>query len=596
MFKFGGIFSGHEQKGAETILTTDSEREPARSEQLSSLACGDFSSQAEEIELVQQEHSPCVELEGELLELWNVWKENEPPPLLALADARSPGALLMDPETLEMERVRIKLKLLKHARLRTKLLQSAQTQEQPASISPLCLCMKSKNRHMAWLFVFPGVGDAPCLKEESVRSVLAKEAVTSGIDPAAIQLALDPADHFSLLPCAVGTAPIEGKDGSIIEHFPREVENKVILNEDDTADYRAQSYVQVVHENELICDIIPPVSGENGINVDGTPSKPKQVHAARVPKGPGLKFSDDGLHLLTARAGYLEYVHDCFQVQPVLDIAGDVDYSTGNVNFPGNVHVRGNIREGFQVIAAGSLMVDGLVEGAEVEVGSDLIITHGVVGNNAATLACGGILRAKFLENCTVYSRKAIFADSIITSKVCSDESITVTSGHGSIIGGAIVAGTTVQAKILGARSGRETVLILGERPYLEQVLLEIDQQVAENEEKQDQIKKKRFQILHLDRSLTPTERKERLSKLNDAMKPLEEAHASLLQSRQEYESPDIDLNACSVQSASIYPNTRISIGPDLWVIDTEQTSFQAKYPKEEPSAPADLPMSAPSI
>ncbi len=166
---------------------------------------------------------------------------------------------------------------------------------------------------------------------------------------------------------------------------------------------------------------------------------------------------------MATQSGHLEYANEGFQVRPVLEINSDVDYSTGNIDFPGDVHIHGDVRENFEVRAKGNIVVDGIVEAATIVAGGDLLISRGVVGDERALLRSKGNLRVKFLENCKVYAKASVYADSIITSQVYSDETICVTSGRGSIIGGELSAARMIQAKLLGARSGRETHLTLGE-------------------------------------------------------------------------------------------------------------------------------------
>ena len=54
--------------------------------------------------------------------------------------------------------------------------------------------------------------------------------------------------------------------------------------------------------------------------------------AATVPKGRNTVLSEDGTVLLAARTGRVEFNGRGFQVKPVLEIGGNVDYSTGNIN------------------------------------------------------------------------------------------------------------------------------------------------------------------------------------------------------------------------------------------------------------------------
>ena len=71
--------------------------------------------------------------------------------------------------------------------------------------------------------------------------------------------------------------------------------------------------------------------------------------------------------MIAARSGHLEFANNAFHVRPVLEIKGDVDYGTGNIDFNGDVHIFGDVREGFDVRATGTIIINGLVEAATVE-------------------------------------------------------------------------------------------------------------------------------------------------------------------------------------------------------------------------------------
>ena len=99
------------------------------------------------------------------------------------------------------------------------------------------------------------------------------------------------------------------------------------------------------------------------------------------------------MRLIATQDGHLTFAHEAFQVSPLLEIQGDVDYSTGNIDFSGDVHICGDVRENFTVHAQGTVTVDGLVEAATVEAGGDLVIARGVVGDGRALLKSNGCVR-----------------------------------------------------------------------------------------------------------------------------------------------------------------------------------------------------------
>ena len=67
-------------------------------------------------------------------------------------------------------------------------------------------------------------------------------------------------------------------------------------------------------------------------------------------------------------------------VSDVYDVPDDVDNSTGDIEFNGSVVVHGNVRTGFCIKCGGNIEVYGVVEGADLDAGGDIILHRGVQG------------------------------------------------------------------------------------------------------------------------------------------------------------------------------------------------------------------------
>ena len=70
-----------------------------------------------------------------------------------------------------------------------------------------------------------------------------------------------------------------------------------------------------------------------------------------LPQGRNTEISEDGTQLLASIAGSVEFTGRSFQVKPVLEISGNVDFSTGDLDFLGDINICGNVLSGFTVRA-----------------------------------------------------------------------------------------------------------------------------------------------------------------------------------------------------------------------------------------------------
>ena len=130
--------------------------------------------------------------------------------------------------------------------------------------------------------------------------------------------------------------------------------------------------------------MVHPTEGEPGYTVLNQEIPAKSGKAVPLPKGRNTEINAEGDALVALMAGHVEFTGHNFQVKPVLDIAGNVDFSTGNIKFLGDVNIKGDVLTGFTVRAMGSIWVGGVIEaGSTVEAGGDLTVVKGILGDGS---------------------------------------------------------------------------------------------------------------------------------------------------------------------------------------------------------------------
>lgn len=541
----------------------------------------------EEAPIISIEVLDEIRVQGALRELWQEWSEDSPPDI-SLLGGKTAEELHLTPQRMEQEHQRLSTQLEEDAKKRLKTIAQARekakqefqkeqerlaklreeagaqdsaqepAQLQQPSLDAVCRVYVSKDKLNAWSIAFPPIGDGKELAGDTIGSVLEKSGVTVGIDSQIVADYFKKPSYFQMFPIAVGTPVIEGEDGKVTDRFARTVSKEVKMDENGIADYRAMSYAQMVHKGDVICDIIPPKAGTAGMRLDGKAIEPKAVHAAKAPSGVNTVLSEDGLQLLAAMDGHLEYVNGAFQVRSLLEITGDVDYSTGNIDFPGDVHITGDVRENFVVRATGSITVDGIVEAATVESGGDLTITRGVVGDNRAFLKSRGCVRAKYLESCEIYAAKSVFADCIMGSRIFSDESINVIGGRGSIVGGSLTAAVSIKANMIGAQSGRRTELCLGEMAFTQHELQSMAEKTEKMEAEETELEAECSRLESAGNAGEAARSRSRLSVLRLKMR-------KLAAKREQLEQVSADISKCKLESGIIYPVTVLTMRSQSW-------------------------------
>ena len=87
--------------------------------------------------------------------------------------------------------------------------------------------------------------------------------------------------------------------------------------------------------------------------------------------GRGFDKSVDGLTYTAAIDGKIERHKNRIIILPILEINGDVDVGTGNIDFVGDVVIHGSVKTGARIRAAKSITIDGVCEGCVLEAGND---------------------------------------------------------------------------------------------------------------------------------------------------------------------------------------------------------------------------------
>ena len=525
------------------------------------------------------ESAVYVQIEATLRQLWKMWGGNELPPALSLTEGLDESRIKLDYQQLKRESERIAALLEKDAKLRLREIEQAQVKELDG-VAAQCSVYLSWDRMIAWLFVFPPVGQGGGNLMERVGKALQERKVVNGINAEAMVRIAQTPPYFQLIPIAVGTPAIQGVNGSVTPLFEKTLPREVKIDETGRADYKYTNYVRQVMKDDTICEITLPVPGTAGLRVDGTVEEPKPVKPAKVPKGVNTVVTEDGLRLVATMDGHLEFTNQCFQVRPVLVVKGDVDYEFGNIQFTGDVHIQGDVRENFSVSATGSVSIDGLVEAATVEAGTDVLITRGVVGDNRALIRSGGCVRVKYLENCVVYAKDGVYADCIMNSQIFSDSVIEVCTGRGSVIGGAMTAAQTIRAKMIGAESGRRTDLTLGTYPYVQNELINIEEDIEANRMERDELNRT-LAHLELQQGLEGSSAKlakarMRRSVLDIKEKQLEGRRAKL----EEVTLPDV--TRCKLEADAIYVGTSLTVHDAVWKAPKTLIHCRILYDPEE--------------
>jgi uncharacterized protein (DUF342 family) len=303
--------------------------------------------------------------------------------------------------------------------------------------------------------------DAPAQVQKLVESLAALQ-VTHGVDREALERAVEEARASGRpvpdVVVARGRPPVDGRETDY--RLLIDSERKVgTVREGDRIDFREAETVKNVAHGEALAEVIPAVEAVAGFRIDGNPLR-AQVQRASGPKpGDNTAPSEDGTRIVAAADGMVVLKGNQFHVVDEYLIQGDVDYRTGNIRASGSVHVRGQVKPGFQVHAGKDVDVLEDVEEAVLEAGGDVKVVGGIMGNSR--VLAGGNLGARYLLNSHVEADLDVDVKLSVTNcRVYSKGKVRVLGTPGAILGGEVNAARGLEARAVGSETAKTHVAV----------------------------------------------------------------------------------------------------------------------------------------
>lgn len=285
---------------------------------------------------------------------------------------------------------------------------------------------------------------------------------------------------------ATGTAAVDDTAAAVV--LP-EVQT---TNEKQGVDHYSRCGLRIVAAGQTFGRAVAYAKGHDGVNVFGKAIPHKAEICNKVGVGKNATLGPDGESLLAGVSGVVQVEGLKVWIEPRLAVDHDVDFSTGNINFAGDITVGRNVLDLFHVQATGAITILGLVEAATIEGGGNLTVHGGIAGKEKGRCMVGGDVTAKFISNAhieaggNVTARKEINNARIICQGMLTVEDGPITGGHTSARGG-------VTCETLGSASAVRTLVEVaideGLRRFAEQewpqieaqrkVILRIRQEIA---------------------------------------------------------------------------------------------------------------------
>lgn len=321
----------------------------------------------------------------------------------------------------------------------------------------------SKDCLKAEVIFYPPKENGKLLTKSEIINKINTLNIKFGLDLSFIDKFLNSRNYEKAYIFAKGIYPEEGQNGFLEYSINMEKKAKPKILKDGSIDYKTLNLFENVRKGTILSTKIDAINGKDGKDIYGNIIYAKEpIKAPDLPMGKNTEISQDGKRLISSIDGYVVYKNKLIDVLPILEIKSDIDNSTGNIDFLGNVIIRGNVLSGFSINATGNVDIYGWVEGANIVAEGDIFIEKGVQGATKANIVSSGNVTLSFVENANITAEKDVNANSIMHCNVYCNGDLTILGKKGIILGGKSIIAGDLFAKDIGSSMSNNTEIIVG--------------------------------------------------------------------------------------------------------------------------------------
>lgn len=301
------------------------------------------------------------------------------------------------------------------------------------------------------------------LKQFKIREGIIPEAVAELLTSAAS------AKKVEGLLLAVGTQMVRGEDAQIIMAVTDELAKLAKVSPDkeesdaekfDSVDFRhVQSFLNI-NEGELIATIKEPGPGIAGISVTGNIIPPEAGSPLKIHLAKSIRLGSDGKSLFANMSGRVIFKDDELSVSDVYEIAGDVDFKVGNIDFNGFVEIKGDVLDDFFVKATKGIKIQGNIGVCFIQSEGDISFC-GMNGQGKGAIKCDGSISANFIYDTAIECANDLSAEIEIRDCHIKCRGAIIVN-KGGITGGEYFALSGIQSGNLGSVTSLHTRVVAG--------------------------------------------------------------------------------------------------------------------------------------
>ena len=327
------------------------------------------------------------------------------------------------------------------------------------------------------------------LTKQDIQFKLAAMHIVYGIDSDIIEEIVSAPQAGKEYIVARGKPAVNGEDAEIKECVKIDASMAPIIKEDSNVDHKTLDLMKTVKSKTVILEKKPATPGTPGRSIFGRTIDFHPGEDKPLLSGDNTEITENGTRLIAKTDGYLFRSSDgTILVKQIFHVKSNVDYSTGNIKYDGDVFINGNVLSGFGVECGQSISVNGEIEAAKVTSKSGKIsCTRGILGKGKAVVSSGRDIEAEFIQEAVIECMGDLYVKSSIlnVTGTIGGNLIMEDSDTGLIIGGELVCKGNINVAEIGNKQHVKTIISMGKKQNDA-----IRKKIIEMSKKKDEVKR----------------------------------------------------------------------------------------------------------
>lgn len=315
--------------------------------------------------------------------------------------------------------------------------------------------------------------------KQRLLDVLDLHDIRAGIIQSAIEEIVNAQNTRKPVLVARGQIPRKGADGWYECYFRTLINKRPKIMKDGSADYKNVEWFETVKEGQKLAYYHRAEPGTDGYTVSGKVIPAQRGVEKGILVGKGFEMQPDKKTYIATVSGMVKMNDTTLEVSRHMEVQ-DVTLATGNINFDGSLHIKGNVEAGTEVHVSEDLEIDGNVGAATIVCGGNILLKKGMNAAGHGYIKSEKGIVSRFFEAVRVEANEDIQVNKCLNSQLYAGGMIISSS---TIAGGVACAEKGFRIKNSGNSIGLHTALKIGHNEEIQKKMHELNSAVWEAEQ-----------------------------------------------------------------------------------------------------------------